>query len=299
MQEIIVAQNFNNELVSQMPTQANSDDQLIFLWLKRLSQKTQEAYQRDVLDFRNFAQTDLRQMTLSILESYKDKLGQNLQPSSVSRKLAAIKSLFSFGAKIGYLQFDIGRVITLPKYKNKIADRFLPIEIVEKIIEAETDLQNKLFLKLSYYLGARVSEVVNLVWGDFHLGANTCTVTLFGKGGKTRFVPLEIWLYNELLQLKGDSGRQDRVFKMKSGKRFSENHGWRVCDRISDKLKEMGIDQKLSPHFFRHSNASHALAGGANLAIIQKSLGHASISTTSMYLHTNPEDGSGLYLKRI
>lgn len=302
MQNLIPSQNFNpNQIANFIPVQADSDQKLIELFLRnKNNSKTKISYQKDILDFTNFAQTPLRMITLSILENYKDFLFEkNLKPRSIARKLTAIKTLFTFGTRLNYLTFDIGRVINLPKFKNELAKRFLPKEMITKIIEIENNPRDKLFVKLIYILGARVSEISNLAWEDFRPNGEICTVTIFGKGEKTRFVPIPIWLYNELLELKTDNNPKSRLFRMENGQNFSENYPWRICQKISLKLAKNGINQKFSPHFFRHSNATHALENGANLAIIQASLGHSSLATTSQYLHTNPNDGSGFYLGKV
>lgn len=304
MQNLILTQNFNPNQFSQIPSQVNSDNQFIELFLKnKNSLKTRIAYKKDISDFTDFVNLDkvsLRMMTLTILENYKEKLlNSNLKTSSVCRKLAAIKSLFAFGVKIGWLAFDIGRVVNLPKFKNEIAKRYLPAEIIAKIIEVETDLRNKLYFKLSYLTGARVSEICNLAWEDFRPNQETCTITIFGKGSKTRFVLIPIRNYLELLEIKENSENKDKVFKIKSGQDFSRHYAWEVCQKMSQKLKESGIDVKFSPHFFRHSHATRALANGANLVMVKNSLGHANLASTEMYLHINPADGSGLYLGKI
>lgn len=69
---------------------------------------------------------------------------------------------------------------------------------------------------------------------------------------------------------------------------------WRIVRRAAERA---GIEGKVSPHWLRHCNASHALARGCSIAVVRQTLGHASLASTSEYVHAKPEDSSGLYLR--
>ena len=115
--------------------QATSDEQLIELWLHGRSLHTQRAYQKDITDFLQIVETLLRNITLGQLQSYADALhSKELSPASIKRKLASIKSLFTFAHKIGYLIFDVGKPLKTPHSKDKLAERILSEEEVQTII---------------------------------------------------------------------------------------------------------------------------------------------------------------------
>src|SRR4051812_43141764 len=97
--------------------------------------------------------------------------------------LGTVKSLFTFGHKIGILFFDLGKGLNLPKAKNRLAERILSEEEVIRIIVLEWNDRNRAFLRLLYYSGGRVSEVCTLRWCDLQLRGEAGQVTLFGKGG--------------------------------------------------------------------------------------------------------------------
>jgi integrase/recombinase XerD len=292
-----------------LPQQAQNDDQLIDLWLFNKSPKTQEVYSLDVREFLEYVKKPMRQVILQDLQNYytylenrtilkRAKNGEmverRLEVRSRKRKLAAIKSLFSFGTKLGYIQFDIGKPIKLPMEKDDLAKRILDETSVVRIIYAEKNLRNYLFLKLSYLLGARVSEVVNLTWEDFIPDSEHCTVILFGKGSKTRNVLITLGLYRELLELKKDASPTDPVFRSrKGGYKLTRVQAFRIVQQAAVKA---GIDKNVSPHWFRHAHASHALQKGAPMPLIQRDLGHSTLAVTGRYLHAKPTDGSGLYL---
>ena len=98
--------------------QANSDRQVIELWLHGRSKHTQRAYQKDITDFLEFVDTPLRNITLGQLQGYSDNLhAKQLSPASIKRKTASIKSMFTFAHKIGFLVFDVGKPLKTPYCK--------------------------------------------------------------------------------------------------------------------------------------------------------------------------------------
>ena len=148
-----------------VPSQADDDGHLIELWLHGKSPNTQEAYERDLFQFIDFADLPLRHVRLGDLQDWADHLeAQGLAPATRSRKLGTVKSLFSFGHRIGYLTYYVGAAISGPKVPNRLAERILPEEKLQRIIALESDLRNHALLRLFYVSGGRVSEVADLHW---------------------------------------------------------------------------------------------------------------------------------------
>jgi integrase/recombinase XerD len=283
----------NQGVVLEMPVQATTDDQIIDMWLFGKSKSTQEAYSKDIFDFFGMVRKELKEIVLMDLQHYSVYLEQiGLSTRSQQRKLACIKSLLSFSTRLGYLRFDIGKVLKLPKSKDDLANRILDESNIIKIIYTETNLRNHLFLKTSYLLGARVSEIVNLTWDDLNLNGDNVVVTLFGKGSKTRNVLISNELYLELQQIKQDKSKY--VFTSRKGGCLTREQAFRIVQKSALKA---GIDKNISPHWFRHAHASHALAKGAPMPLIQRDLGHSSLAVTGRYMHAKPTDGSGLWLR--
>ena len=104
--------------------QASTDTQLVALWLHGRSVHTQRAYRSDVKRFQAFSGQPLRRVTLGDVQGFADSL-LHLSPASRSRILSAIKSLLAFGHRIGYLAYDVGRPLRLPRQKNRLAERIL------------------------------------------------------------------------------------------------------------------------------------------------------------------------------
>src|SRR5207237_1309176 len=113
--------------------------------------------------------------------------------------LAAVKSLLAFGHRLGYLPFDVGRVVRLPPRRDTLAERILSEADVSRLILLELDPRNALLLSLLYIAGIRAAELATLRWRDVQeRDANQGQVTVFGKGDKTRAILLPAALYAEL-----------------------------------------------------------------------------------------------------
>ena len=281
----------------QYPTvvrQANSDDQLIELWLHGRSKHTQRAYQKDITDFIKFIKQPLRNATLGQLQSYSDDLhSKDLSPASAKRKLASVKSLFTFGYKIGYLIFDVGKPLKIPACKDKLAERILSEEEVHTIISSVENKRNRLIIKTLYYTGIRVSELASLKWKDLQSRNNGGQLTVLGKGGKTNTLLIPAQLWNELLTLGTSVSDDNPVFMSRNRKLLHPGHIRRTVKNIAIKA----IGKGATPHFYRHSCASHSLENGCPIHIVQKQLNHSSIATTGKYLHARPTESISEYLK--
>lgn len=158
-------------------------------------------------------------------------------------------------------------------------------------------LRNHLLLEFLYYTGARVSEVARLTWRDLKANRNGLgQVTLFGKGGKTRTVLLPENLYHDLLATKTSKEKSAAVFASRKGNKPLQVRQIRKI--VNDTAAEAGLDGSVSPHWLRHSHASHSLDRGAPPQLVQQTLGHQSLQTLSRYAHARPSDSSGLYLPK-
>jgi integrase/recombinase XerD len=284
--------------LSHLPAipQASSDEQLLALWLHGRSPHTQRAYRADIERFRAGAGKPLPAVTLSDLQQFADLLA-TLAPASRYRTLSALKSLLAFGHRIGYLPFDVGRALRLPAVRNRLAERILPEADLHRILSLEPNVRNRALLTLLYASAVRVGELCGLCWRDLQPNGEGGQIGVFGKGGVTRViqVPASVWkLLGSLRTPKTAAG--DPVFlsrKEKNGGRLRPLAVLRIVRKASVRA---GIELPVSPHWFRHAHASHALDRGAPIHLVQATLGHASITTTGRYLHARPNDSSGRFL---
>jgi integrase/recombinase XerD len=280
-----------------MSHSATRTSQLIELWLHERSPNTKEYYRRVVKRFLAHADKPLEEVTLMDIQMWQLSLS-SLAPASQRTALAAIKSLFSFGHQLGVLPFNVGKLARSPKIKENLAEKILTMAQVQLMLTMETNLRNRAILRLLYSGGLRVSELCDLKWLDLKARDAGGQVTVFGKGRKTRVVLLGERVWEELTQLQGNAEPEEPVFRSRKRNQDGSYHLTRkqVYRIVQAAGKRAGIRGKVSPHWLRHSHASHSLDQGAPLHLVQQTLGHSSIAVTERYLHAKPDDSSALYL---
>jgi integrase/recombinase XerD len=286
----------NAEISVSRPLENLPDEQLLEIWLHGRSVHTQRAYRADVERFRVGAGKPFRQITLADLQQFANSLG-DLAPASRYRILSALKSLLGFGHRIGYLSFDVGHALRLPAIRNRLAERILPEADLHRILSLEPNARNRALLTLLYASGIRVSELCGLSWRDLQANGDGGQVTVFGKGGVTRSIQIPASVWKLLTGLRtSETGGDDPVFRSRKGKNGGRLHPVAVLRIVRQAADRAGIELAVSPHWFRHAHASHALDRGAPIHLVQATLGHASITTTGRYLHARPKDSSSRFL---
>jgi integrase/recombinase XerD len=275
------------------PAAADTDEQLVKLWLHERSPHTQRAYLADIRRFRAYAVKALASITLADLQAYSEMVS-NLAPASRYRALSSVKSLLAFGHRIGYLPFDVGRVLRLPAVRNRLAERILPEADIHRMLSLEPNERNRALLTLLYASAVRVSELCGLCWRDAQVNGPGGQITVFGKGGKTRAIQVPASVWKLIDKLRGDAGADGPVFR--SRKKGRALRPLAVLRIVRNAARRAGIDQPVSPHWLRHAHASHALDRGAPIHLVQATLGHATVTTTGRYLHARPSDSSSRFL---
>jgi integrase/recombinase XerD len=262
---------------------AASDQQLLDVWLSRYSNAhTRKAYARDAgifladLDTRRIS---LRAMTVRDLQTWIDSLDGS--PYTIGRRAAAAKSLLSFGKETGFLAFDAGAALRLPKAVQDPLARSMTREDVDRMIDAASD-RDRLLIRTMFGSGARASELASMRWKDLNDG----TITIIGKGSKLRRTPIPESVAGDLEAVRGDDA--DPIFPSRSGVALSYAGLWR---RIKVIAARAGLPD-VTPHRFRHSHAASAIRGGATILQVQRSLGHASPNTTTQYIAPSADDGA-------
>src|SRR5579875_4041269 len=261
-----------------------TDERIVALWLHGRSAHTKRAYARAIDRFQAFTQhKPLQTVTLGDLQAFADSLSG--KPSSIAQTLAAVKSLLSFASRIG-------AALRTPKSRDGLADRILSESEVQKML-ATTDGRDHALVRLAYAGGFRVSELVSLRWSDVaDADDGTMFLTVLGKGGKTRTVRVSSSTAEVLRALRGDAEPEAFVFAGRHDA-LSVSQAWRI---IRAAAKSARIKKPVSPHFLRHSHASHAIERGVKITTVRDTLGHSSIAVTDRYSHARPGDSSGLAL---
>jgi integrase/recombinase XerD len=275
-------------------TNAQSDRELILVWMADKSRTTQISFKSTIEKFLEFIDKPLTDVRIEDLQLWKQGLAARFKPTTVANKVLVVKSLFSFAVKVGYLPINIGSFIKPPKTKEKLAEKILTVEDVKRLIDSCNTHRDALMLSLMYGCGLRISEVVGLTWDDLkpHLDGGG-KATVFGKGSKTRVVIIPPKLWRQMLEFKQISQICQWVFVTRTGNQMERSIVHRMIKRAS---RRAGVDERASCHWLRHSHASHSLEAGCNLRLLQQSLGHASLMTTEKYLHISPDKGSSQYI---
>jgi integrase/recombinase XerD len=274
----------------------SSDEKLIGMWLHGRSQNTQKIYRRAV---RRFIQCSIRETTLPMIQAFVDSM-QDLAPASQTVTINALRSLYKFALEIGYLQVNVMRAVKPPKYPKRIAERILEKEEVHAMIDGETNHRNRVVLMLLYYGALRLSELSGLEWRHIQQGQSGGVVTVFGKGGKTRSVLIPQHIYDEIMSLRPvNVSLEDPIFS--TDRLVGRTTTWNMKPRrieymVRAAADRVGIGKPVSPHWLRHSHATHALESGAPIHLVSRTLGHSSISVTESYLHVRPNESSATYL---
>ena len=285
------------KLQVDQPGATTATEQLINMWVHGKSANTSELYRRSANRFLAFVGKPLHLVSLAEVQAFADHLAQKgLTASSQKSILSVVKSLLSFATKTGVLAVNVGALVNPPKAKDTLNEKLLSELEVMTMIAHETDLRNRAILRTLYLLGLRVSELCDLKWKDLQQRPNGGQLTVFGKGSKTRNVLMPASLWVELMQLRVDVGNDEPIFR--SRKHSHDGHLTRITvyEIVREAAKKAGIKRKVSPHYLRHAHASHSLDRGAPIHLVQQTLGHANIGSTSRYLHARPTDSSSLYL---
>ena len=280
------------------------DEYLVSLRVERgLAANTINAYERDLAQYQRFLEG--REPDQSAVERYVTALRETgLAPSSVGRKVAAIKGLHRFLVAEEMRDQDPTLLVESPKQGDPLP-KALTIDEVTKLIESPDvstlkGRRDSALLEFLYGTGARVSEAVSLDLTDVDVEDRVALVT--GKGSKQRMVPLgrkaveaiARWLPDRSAVVsRQQSG--DPLFTSVRGRRLSRQAMFNV---VRDAARAGGIRiEKVSPHVLRHSAATHMVEAGADLRTVQELLGHATISTTQVYTRVSSTHLMEIYME--
>lgn len=209
-------------------------------------------------------------------------LADHYTVSTANVTLFAARSFWRYLQAQGVVAENPWQAVKPRRAKDTRAERILTEEEVARLIGAAPPGPGRLFITTLYYTGCRVSEVLGLRWRDFHWDHDGMAVTVYGKGSRTRTVHVRPELWAALQRLPGRHAPNDRLFP------WTRVHGHRIVKMAG---RRCGLPA-CSPHWLRHSLASHALDHGAPIHVVQATLGHARLSTTEGYLHVRPGTGA-------
>jgi integrase/recombinase XerC len=266
---------------------------------QRASEHTLRNYGMDLESFRAHqrslrgADGDLRKVSELDIRSYLSNLYGRQARSSIARHMAAIRSFYKFLYKKNHIAKDIAARIPLPKVEKKLPV-YLSVEEMEGLLCAPEEStregsRNRAILEMLYSTGLRVSELAALDIPDLSAEG---TILVLGKGKKERMVVFGEYARKSVrsyLEMRGEfkpDEEEEALFLNSRGGRLSVRGIERI---VHDSALLAGLSSDITPHTLRHSFASHLLARGADLRVIQELLGHSSLSTTQKYTHIEIE----------
>jgi len=274
--------------------QADSDEMLACLWLHGRAANTVSSYRTSLVQFQAEVGLPLHQVTLGALQGWADRLAEaGLSPKTCVVRLAAIKSLFAFGLRLGYLPVDVSAALRLPKLRDKLSERILLEEQVQRMLAVQDDPVAHALVRLFYVCGVRISEAIALRWTDLVRRQSGGQATVFGKGGKTRAVLIPMGLWKELAALRSTSQPDEAVISGADGRPLNRSAAHRLVKRVAERA---GVPA-ASAHWLRHSHISHALDNGCSSVVVRDTAGHASLTTTSRYAHARPGQSSSTFIR--
>jgi integrase/recombinase XerD len=287
-----------------MPSQSQSsiDDFIDALWLEDgLSKNTLAAYRRDLslyagwLGDKKQGERQLNQTIERDLNNYFSARHDTTKATSANRRLTVFKRYFRWALRERVMAAD--PTLKLQSARQAMRSPSMLSELqVEALLAAPSDdsplgQRDRAMLELMYASGLRVSELVGLK--TFHASLNDGVLRVMGKGSKERLVPfgqvareaLELYLADARPEIL-DGQQTDDLFVTARGSGMSRVMFWMIVKKYA---LVADIRTALSPHTLRHAFATHLLNHGADLRAVQLLLGHADISTTTIYTHVARE----------
>ena len=283
-----------------------TEDYLTWLVVERgRAHNTLVAYRRDLASYESFLREcghGVDEATRSDVERYVARLiSSGHSAASTSRALTAVRGLYRFRAEEGISDDDPTADVTAPKRGDRLPKAMSEEEVIELLDAASgtspLDIRDRAMLELLYATGMRVSELVGLSLGD--IGSESGLIKVLGKGSKERLVPVGrfadeavgVWLDQggrpELEPHKwARRGDAEALFLNFRGRRITRQGVWEV---IKKRAREAHLRTQVHPHVLRHSCATHMLARGADVRVVQELLGHSSVATTQIYTRVTVE----------
>lgn len=268
------------------------------LTVKRLAAGTVKNYVTDLQSLADWLReagvTEVTEITAREIRGWQmSQMEAGIKEATMRRKLSSLRPWFRYMRNMKWVEGDVMAKVTSPKvpkrlpvfFKESETERIYEQEIFPEGYEGERD---KLILRMLYETGMRRSELAGLSVGSIDFGGKR--IKVLGKGNKERFIPVEEELLGNIeryLALKEETyPSAEGLFLKGKGKLINANDVYRIVKRYMCMLSNA---ERISPHVFRHTFATHMLNEGANIDAIKELLGHANLNATEIYTHNTRE----------
>ncbi len=266
---------------------------------KGLSGNTVSAYRRDISGFIDFIPDEvIENISRMHISSYIMHLREEgISPSSISRKISALKSFFRWACANEVISSNPISSIEpakLPKHLPKV----LSVNDIQNLMHRNLSITERVVVELLYSCGLRVSELSALKLHDINMKSKN--ILCFGKGSKERLIPFGEYAFNTVKEYLNEREslvikyklNSDRLLITDTGRLMTRQDIYRIIHRLGETLHK-----DISPHTLRHTFATHLLENGADLRVVQELLGHSDVATTQLYTHISKKRLKEIYFK--
>lgn len=266
---------------------------------KGLADNTISAYRRDISGFIDFIPNEVIENVSRLhISSYIMHLREDgICPSSISRKISALKSFFRWACANEIISTNPISSIEpakLPKHLPKV----LSVSDIQNLMRQNLNITERVVVELLYSCGLRVSELSKLKLNDINMKSKN--ILCFGKGSKERLIPFGEYAFNTIneylkereLLIINFKLTTDRLLITETGRLMTRQDIYRLIHRLGETLHK-----DISPHTLRHTFATHLLENGADLRVVQELLGHSDVATTQLYTHISKKRLKEIYFR--
>lgn len=274
------------------------------------SELTIKSYREDLMALAEWLERDLGYCPKPAdidpvkLREFQSAIGQaGYARSTISRKLASIRSFYKFAIREGFCSHNPAKPLRNPRRQRKLPHVLSNDEIGRLLTSPPADsvsgLRDRAILETMYAAGLRVSELVGMADGDIDVEEQIVKVR--GKGRKERIAPLGSFAIDAIERYQVKRTRSDKssalgrmapVFVNRFGNQLTTRSVGRMLEKY---IAVAELDNRTSPHTLRHSFATHLLDAGADIRSVQELLGHASLATTQIYTHVSATNLRNVY----
>lgn len=264
-----------------------NDSQIVMLWVNQSTSKnTRQQYQRVADGFLASVGKPFQAVTLSDLQGWQ--AGLNGKVNTIKLAINAVKSLFSFLHKTGYIKLNPAVMLKAPKAVETKHTKTLTEEQVIKLVSGNISTRDQAIIRVLYSSAMRVSELCNLRWADVIEQGNKAILVIRGKGEKTRESGISAAAYQAM---KAQRTESEFVFTSNRGRQMDRT----TVNYLFTKLRSV-VGKDISPHWTRHSHITHALQRGANPTDVMNQAGHSSLAVTTTYAHSAKHSSDSLII---
>ncbi|MGD1821189.1 MAG: tyrosine-type recombinase/integrase [Pleomorphochaeta sp.] len=279
--------------------------------VRNMSDRTLISYEKDIREFILFLEQknlDFFNMEEDVAIQYIKILdNKNLSRTTISRKISSLRGFIKYCRKHQLIEKGVFSYISLKKGQRKLPTVLTVDEVYQLLTIEVTDfdsMRNRVLYSLLYDTGLRISEALNLTIRDIDLNKNSFIVLTKGKKQRIVFYTDRTqFLLKEYIDVKNDIQNKNNIhLKEDRDKLFITNLGKHLSISTVESIFEkqrvfFGWQKNFTPHVLRHTYATHMLNNGASIRMVQKMLGHSSLSTTQIYTHVSQKKMRDVYLK--